>query len=122
MQNEKALSVSIYFLAICIIISAVIISNGLKSNGNYVNGGLSGVSNGLSNIGSSMNNDNSAVYNRSTFDLPAAAAYLGISVSKLIDILNSKDSGIPYIKSGSDYIFSKGALDKWLETARVEIK
>lgn len=114
MQNEKALSVSIYFLTICIIISAFIISSGMKSNGNYVSNGLSGVSHGLSNIGSSMNNDNDAVYNRSTFDLPAVAAYLGISVSNLIDILNAKDSEIPYIKAGSDYIFSKGALDKWM--------
>lgn len=39
----------------------------------------------------------------------------------LMDI-HKKNSSILYIKIDNNYIFNKGALDKWLETAKVEIK
>jgi len=123
MLKDKALPFSIICLSISIIISAIIIANGMRSNGDYVGTGLSDMSQGLSNIVNNMYNNNAnVVYTRNTYDLSTASSYLGIEESKLLDIVNEKDSGIPYIKIGNDYIFSKSALDKWLETARVEIK
>lgn len=123
MLKEKALSISILVLSLAIIISAIIIGNGMRSIGDYVSTGLSNMSQGLSNIGNNIyENNDSVVFRRNTYDLPTASAYLGISENKLIELIRANDSAIPYIKIGSDYIFSKGALDKWLETARVEIK
>lgn len=120
MLKEKALSFSIFCLSISIVISAIIIANGMKANGNYVNNGLYTISKEMNNNISNYNNNE--VYKRNTYDLPTAARYLGIPESKLIELVNTKDFGIPYIKIGNDYVFSKNALDKWLETARVEIK
>jgi hypothetical protein len=124
MLKEKTLSISIFCLSISFIISALILANGMKSNGEYVGSGLSNMSQGLNNIGNTINNyNNSVVDGRRTYDLRAAALYLGISEESLMNIVNSKDSGIPYIKiSSSAYVFSKSALDKWLETARIEVK
>lgn len=122
MLKEKALPVAIFGLAISIIISAVIVGNGLKGGGDSIFTGLSAVSQGISSAASSNGNTDNVVYTRNTYDLPAASAYLGISEVQLIDLVNASDSGIPYIKIGSAYIFSKSALDKWMETARVEIK
>lgn len=123
MFKENALAVSIFCLSIAIIISAVIVGNGIRNNGDYVSTGLSNLSNGVTNLGNNANtNTESLVYTRSTYDFPTASAYLGISESQLTSLISSKDSRIPYIKIGGTYLFSKHALDKWLETARVEIK
>lgn len=60
---------------------------------------------------------------KNTFDLTTAARYLGISEGSLLNLVSDEESGIPYIKiSNSAYVFGKTALDKWLETARIEIK
>lgn len=123
MLKENAMAVSIFCLAISIIVSAVIIGNGIKMNGDYIGTGLNNLSDKVTYIGNNQNpNTESTVFVRNTYNLTTAAAYLGISDSRMVDIINSKESGIPYVKIGSDYLFSKGALDKWLETVRVEIK
>ena len=131
MMNEKTLATSIFCLAISIIISAVIIANGMKSNGELVSSGLanasgslgSNINNGLNFFGSgTKNNDVTTPTKANTFDLSAAAEYLGIAEITLKELVSTKSSGIPYIKNGTFYTFSKNALDKWLETARVEIK
>ncbi len=123
MIKENALAVSIICLAVSIVVSAVIIGNGIKLNGSYNREGLYNLSEKVTYIGSNNNaNTGSTVYERNTYNLATAAGYLGISESSLVDIINSKDAGIPYVKIGNDYLFNKGALDKWLETVRVEIK
>lgn len=123
MLKEKLLSVSIFCLSASIIIGAFIIANGMKANGEYVSSGLSSITNGLNNMGNTFNNtNNNGVVFRSTYDLTAASTYLGISESELIKLVNIKEPGIPYVKIGNDYVFSKNALDKWLEIVRVEIK
>lgn len=125
MSKEKLLPISIFCLSISIIISSSIIAKGMKENGTYVNGGLINISQGLNNISNTVNyknNNNSTVGKTQTFNLYTAAQYLGITYDKLEQIVSLKDSGIPYIKIGNEYIFSKSALDKWLETGRVEIK
>ena len=123
MIKVNAFSLSIFCLSIALIISAVIVANGIKENGYHTEIGLSKLPSGLTDLGSNTSaNTESVVYVRNTYNLPAASAYLGISESQLMSLIDSKDSGIPYIKIGNEYLFSKHALDKWLETARVEIK
>ena len=120
MVKEKILSASIVCLAISIIISSLIISNAVKENGSYISGSVSSVTGGLNNIGSNLSSDNVVAF-RNTLDIAEASVYLGISETSLIELVNTKDSGIPYIKTAGGYVFGKDALDKWLETARVEL-
>lgn len=122
MFKERILPVSIIFLGISIIISASIIGNAMKVKGQYVSGGLGSISQGIINgSGNIVNNRNNQANLNSTLDLSEAASYLGISPDILMDVVKNKDSKIPYVKIGVDYIFSKDALDKWLETVRFEM-
>lgn len=123
MFKESTLAFSIFCLSIAIIISAVIVGNGIKRNGEYINTGLYNSSGRVVSVGNNTDtNTESVVYKRNTYNFATASGYLGISESQLMSIISSKDSNIPYIRIGSEYVFSKLALDKWLETARIEIK
>ena len=121
MQKYKFLSFSILCLSISIVVSAFIIGNAMKNTGYTISGSISG---GINNIAGTVNNMNNSnlTYSRNTVTLSRAATYLGISELRLKEIVENKDSGIPYIKLGESYIFSKDALDKWMETARFETK
>ncbi|MDQ7096500.1 helix-turn-helix domain-containing protein [Desulfosporosinus sp. PR] len=122
MFKEKALPVSIFCLAISLLISALIIAGGMKRNGEYVSAGLSGTAQSLNYIGSNIAH-NPAADGKTVYDLDSAASYLGISKESLIKLADDPGSEIPCIKiSGNTYVFGKSALDKWLETARVEIQ
>lgn len=130
MLKEKLLPISIFCLAISIIISASIIAKGMRNNGESVNNGLYGISNGLNNISNKVadnNNSNNSTatndygYYKNIYSLGEAAAYIGISEIRLKEIIALKESGIPYIKTGTSYTFNKNALDKWLEVAIIEI-
>jgi excisionase family DNA binding protein len=96
----------------------------MKTNGDYVSNGLFNASQKLSNSfeNSTNNNNQSVVYKRNTCNLDIAASYLGISRLRLIEITENKNSGIPYIRIGLDYVFSKDALDEWLKTVRFEME
>jgi excisionase family DNA binding protein len=122
MLKGKMLSISIFCLAISIIISCFILTKGIKDNGEYVGAGIGNIGSVLSNA-----SNNLTVYyqdkamSRDNYNLDDAAAYLGIARDKLVKIVDNKDYGIPYVKIESNYIFNKKALEKWLETARIEI-
>jgi excisionase family DNA binding protein len=122
--KDKIIAVCLICLSVSIIISANIIAKGMKNNGVNILGGFTNVSSGLNNIVRTMSDANSIneVNKRNTIDLATAANYLGITEDSLMKIINNKKSGIPYIKMGEFYILSKDALNKWLETARVEIE
>lgn len=125
MLKEKLLPISIFGLSISIIISASIIAKGMRYNGESVNNGLYHISNGLNNINNTVNNNSTAInnngYSGENYNLYEAAEYIGILQSRLKEIVAIDESGIPYIKAGNEYIFNKNALDRWLETARVEV-
>ena len=119
MSKEKLLPISIFCLSLSIIISALIISNGMQNNGRFIG---DGVSSGINNINNTVNKEMSNnEISKEAYNLFEASAYLGISQEKIMDVINNKESGIPYIKIGADYIFSKKALDKWLETANLKM-
>ncbi len=50
--------------------------------------------------------------NKAVFNLKEAAAYLGVSVPTLMDLLEAKE--IPYRRAGQRWLISKAALDTWL--------
>jgi excisionase family DNA binding protein len=123
MLKEKMLPISIFCLAISIIISASIVTKGIKNNGEYVRAGLGYIGSGLNDISSNVNpNKNNEGIPKDNYSLDEAAIYLRISENKLIELVSSKGYGIPYVKIGSDYIFNRNALDKWLETAKIEMQ
>lgn len=123
MLKEKMLSISILCLAISIIISASIVTKGMKNNGEYVRSGLGDIGSGLNSISSDINpNNKNQGIPKDNYSLDDASTYLGIAENKLIKLVDDKGSGIPYIKIGSDYIFNRNALDKWLETAKIEMQ
>lgn len=130
MLKEKLLPISIFCLSISIIISASIIAKGMRNNGEYVSNGLYPIANGINNLNNTVNNNsvnnstanNNNGYDKNVYSLTDAAQYIGISEIRLKEIIDLKESGIPYIKTGKSYTFNKNALDKWLETARVEIE
>lgn len=121
MLKEKLLPVSIICLAISMVISASIIAKGMKTNGEYVSGGLSGIGTGVNNISAAFN-PNNQVIPQENYNFEQTARYLGIPTNKLVLLATDKGSGIPFIKVGTDYIFNKKALDKWLESARLEMR
>jgi hypothetical protein len=58
MFKEKMLSASILCLAISLIISASIVTRGMKSNGEYVRTGLGNIGSSISNISTNLNPNN----------------------------------------------------------------
>ena len=113
MSKDKLLPASIVFLGISLIISAKIISNGLEINGRFAG---EGVSIGLNNINNTMNADNS----KDILTISEAADYLGISEDKLNKIINGSDgnkTGIPHTTIGNEYLFSRKALNEWVESS-----
>jgi excisionase family DNA binding protein len=123
MLKEKMLPISIFCLAISIVISASILTKGMKNNGEFIRTGLGDIGYGINNMSNNLNpNNNNQGIPKDNYNLFEGAIYLRISENKLMQLVNNKGSGIPYVKIGSDYIFNRNALDKWLETAKIEVQ
>ena len=119
MSKEKLLPISIFCLAISIVIGTSLISKGMETKGRFIG---DGISNGLYSISNNMNQNNiNNLEEKNNLNLYDAAEYLGIPQDILMQIMNNEESKIPYIKAGSNYIFSKSALDKWVEESRFKI-
>jgi excisionase family DNA binding protein len=123
MLKEKMLPISIFCLAISIVISASILTKGMKNNGEFIRTGLGDIGYGINNMSNNLNpNNNNQGIPKDNYNLFEGAIYLRISENKLMQLVNNKGAGIPYVKIGSDYIFNRNALDKWLETAKIEVQ
>ena len=116
MSKDKLLPISIFALAFSIIISASIISEGLTNNGMNIG---SGISQGANIINPTNINENSN--EKSIFSAEEASVYLGIAEERLMQIINNEESKIPYVKVGGDFIFSKNALDKWIQESNFKM-
>lgn len=119
MCKDKLLSSSIFTLALSIIIAAYIISKGIETKGRYI---ADGIFQGASNINTTIR-DNSIndEKDESIFNAYTASNYLGISQHRLMQLLNNEESGLPYVKIGESFIFSKNALDKWVEESNFKM-
>ena len=120
MSKYKFLSVSIFTLALSIIISASIISKGIENKGRYIGDGLY---QGANNISTTIRDlsFNDKENNKDVFTQDDAALYLGISQERLMQIINNEKSNIPYVKVAENFIFSKNALDKWIEESNFKM-
>lgn len=118
MSKDRILTVSIFCLALSIIIAGNKISKAIENNGVIVS---NGVSMGLSNI----NNSNIEMFNNSVnsdiLDIYTASQYLGISDDQVREIMRDEKSKIPYIDIKGDVRFSKKALDKWIEESNFKM-
>lgn len=128
MSKERLVIISVILLSISMIISSIIISKGLRMNGESIRNGLDSVSYGAKDIGTYIYNSRldsgkeDMIVTKNTFDLDSSSIYLGIDREELLRIISTKESGIPYVKIGDKYIFTKNSLDKWLETVQIEVK
>lgn len=117
MSKEKLLPISIFCLSLSIIISALIISNGMQNNGRFIG---DGISQGLFNITNTISQKNNNLDSKDILSLDEASQYLGISQEGLTQVI-IKDESIPCVQISGQFIFSKKALDKWVETSRFKM-
>ena len=112
MSKDKLLSISIFSLAISIIIASSIISKGIENKGRYIS---DGIYQGINNINTTIRDTYVNKEDKSILSLEEASNYLGVPQDRLMQIMNSDGSKIPYTKIGEHFIFSKDALNKWVE-------
>ena len=125
MLKEKLLPISFFCLAFAIIISAFIISKGMETNGAYVSSGLDSLARQLNVMNNNSSYNNSSYNNyevaEENFGLSELGEYLRLSDSQLLKLVGDENSGIPYINIDGIYTFNRSAINKWLETVRLEI-
>lgn len=111
-MRDKLLAISIILLSFSLIIAASIIGRAIKTAPvSYFPNGLS-----VDLRQSQPQNTEEKAYN-----LKSAAEYLGIVEFQLKQIIEDEHNDLPYKKIGETYIFSKNALDKWLESGSTKI-
>ncbi|MDV4149558.1 helix-turn-helix domain-containing protein [Clostridium sp. AL.422] len=120
MSKDKLLPIAIFSLAISIIIAASIISKGIENKGRYIG---DGVFQGFNNVSNTIRdiNLNNEEDDKGVFSSEECSEYLGISEERLMQIMNNQESKIPYVKVGENFIFSKNALDKWIEESNFKM-
>lgn len=129
MPQGKNLSIALICLAAAVVIASIIVGSALRNAGENIGAGVSSLLSGLftladssrSESGNGVTAQQGSGEGKATLDLKETAVYLSIPQQRVLDLVAAKESGIPYLKLGDTYVFSKRALDKWLETARVEI-
>ncbi len=96
----------------------------LSENLNDISFKLSDISNSINSLSIVHNDDSDYNSNNDTpekFDMAFASSYLNVEYDELVKLVEDKNSNIPFIRIGDDYIFYKDALDNWLKVAKVEI-
>jgi hypothetical protein len=116
MENSKLVSFSIICLSISLIISSVIISKGLTDASSNVTYGLNNCSSSISSgLASSSQAVSTLPENDDFLALFDACQYLHMDEQSLRSYIGKSDSNIPYTTIGNSIIFSKKALNKWME-------
>lgn len=118
MAKEKLLPISIFSLAISLIISASMIANSMENNGRFVGDGISQGLFNISNTVSQENNDN--LDSKDILSLDEASRYLGISQERLTQVI-IKDDSIPCVQISGEFIFSKKVLEEWVKTSKFKM-
>lgn len=112
MEKNKIFSISIICLAVSLVISAVILSHSIKEASLNLQIGLNGIQTGNAPASSYTDIDNNYKDAMSIYD---AAQYLGVSQEELEQLIITKKIDIPVTKINKNYVFSKNAINKWLE-------
>ncbi len=115
MDKSKVILISVVVFAISIVLSSFIIAVGLKDLGEIISYGLQSgsekISSGLYNYASVQNRGSED--NKDILNLQEAAEYMKIQSSELLQLTMNLE--LPSIKIGNKYIFSRKAIDKWME-------
>jgi len=109
MGKEKLLPISLLCLAVALVMSSVIISRGITDSAKVI-------SENLWQVKSVNNASPTIVANKDTMSSFEAAEYLYTNQELLIQDIENKKLDIPYVKINDNYVFSKNAINKWLET------
>lgn len=110
MNNKNQLLGASIIMAVALLLCAYILkdSNLLKS---HIPSPANHLSVSLSNA-----DRNLEIKDKQVLSLWEAAAYLHVDSDALKDLLSTQGStNIPYMKIGNNFIFSKKALDEWVE-------
>jgi hypothetical protein len=107
LMKDKLLAISIIVLSFSLIIAASIIGRAIKT------APVSYFPNSLNLALQQQQHQNTE---EKAYNLKSAAEYLGIVEFQLKQIIEDENNDLPYKKIGETYIFSKNALDKWLES------
>ncbi|GKU24011.1 helix-turn-helix domain-containing protein [Clostridium folliculivorans] len=131
----NAMPIAILILGLCLVFSAnslgkamIKVADSYELNGQAGANGMYAIAQSNSYMGNAINNQSNnnltsnSTNNKTMLDFVDTYRYLNISEDDLNKIVASPDTKIPYIKISGKYVFNKKALDKWLETARVEVK
>jgi hypothetical protein len=123
MEKEKLLPLSIICLSISLVVSSTIISKGMRESSLRVSNSLTGsitsivnsVKNNIDNEKKQVNNNTNQT-DKDLMTLSEAGNYLGTSANNLYYSIENKSITVPYTKIEGNYMFSKKAIDKWIET------
>jgi excisionase family DNA binding protein len=103
--KNYAIALSIFCLAISIVIGSLFISKGLSSQHKSSNVTIS--------------------TSHKLLTLQQVSSYLGISQNEVLKFITTKDheidNEIPHIKIGNKYYFNKQAVNNWFQKANIEI-
>jgi len=111
-MRDKLLAISIICLSFSLIIAASIIGKAIKT------APVSYFPNSLNVALQQQQHQNTE---EKAYNLKTASEYLGIVEFQLKQIIEDENNDLPYKKIGETYIFSKNALDKWLESGSTKI-
>jgi hypothetical protein len=113
-MRDKLLAISIICLSFSLIIAASIIGKAIKT------APVSYFPNSL-NVALQQQQQQHQNTEEKAYNLKTASEYLGIVEFQLKQIIEDENNDLPYKKIGETYIFSKNALDKWLESGSTKI-
>lgn len=111
-MRDKLLAISIIVLSFSLIIAASIIGKAIKT---------APVSYFPNSLNVALQQQQHQKTEEKAYNLKTASEYLGIVEFQLKQIIEDENNDLPYKKIGETYIFSKNALDKWLESGSTKI-
>ncbi len=115
-MKKDTLFYGMIFLGIALIVSSLILSGAIRQ-GNQLYGDLTGNLSGsfTSTSADAIYTENINGINKDILIAAEAGALLGYQREDLINaIIKDELEGIPYTKLGSEYIFSRKALEEWV--------
>lgn len=106
MNNNKLYLIAVIILAVSLFSGSIVIGDSLNN-----------ISNQLQKL-QTLGDDQSE---KNILSLKEAAEYLSIQPQTLQNTIETTSVGIPYLKLEDKYIFTKGGLDKWLESNHIDL-
>ncbi|WP_139488748.1 helix-turn-helix domain-containing protein [Brevibacillus dissolubilis] len=112
---DNGIKYGLFSLAASILICSLLISYPLHqiSKRNYIDSGYLG--NMILELANAVKSNDVTISQTNSLTLAEASTYLRIPETNLIDLVNRKESKIPYFKVGNEIYFSKKELSAWVD-------